>query len=113
MIKPSEFKTLITLKSYTYTKVTGAGLQRSLADTVTAWAKWENLSGSTAPNQAQMMSDISARVTLRYNPAFSMNWVVEFDGQEYTIKFIKVDDESYKRFMIIDLGVSINQTSWS
>jgi len=114
MISPSEFKSLITFKSYASVKdnVYG-GITRTLAETVQQWCKFERLSGSTGPNQSQMMSDVQARITTRFNSGFTTNWVVEFEGQEYTIKFIKTEDPAYKRFMIIDCAVSISQTSWS
>ncbi len=114
MIKPSEFKSLATFKSYSSVKDTVyGGLTRSLQESTQMWVKFEPVGGSTQPIQAQMMSDIQARITCRYYAGLTTNWVVEFEGQEYTIKFIKTDDPAYKRFMIIDLGTSVQQTSWS
>jgi len=112
-IKPSEFTSLVTFKSYSSVKGTYGGLTRTLQETIEVWAKFEQLGGSTQPNMAQMMSDVQARITTRYYAGFTTNWVVEFEGKEYTIKFIKTDIPNYKRFMIIDCAISINQTSWS
>lgn len=114
MISPSEFTSLVVFKSYSSGKdpVYG-GPTRTLAETVQQWCKFEQLSGGTGPNQSQMMSDVSVRLTTRYYAGFTTNWVIEFEGQEYTIKFIKTDTPNYKNFMIIDCSVSLSQTSWS
>lgn len=111
MISPSEFTSLVTFKSYASGKNQYGGVTRTPAATIEQWCKFEQVGGSTAPNQAQMMSDVQARITTRYNSGFTTNWVVEFEGQEYTIKFIKTDSPNYKRFMIIDCTVSLSQTS--
>lgn len=113
MISPSEFTSLVTFKSYASGKNQYGGLARTLQETVTQWCKFEQLSGSTGPNQAQMMSDVTARITTRYNSGFTTNWVIEFEGQEYTVKFIKTDLPARKRFMILNCAVSLSQTSWS
>lgn len=113
MIKPSEFTSLATFKSYASGTNQYGGVTRSLQESIEVWCKFEQISGSTQPNQAQMMSDVQARITTRYYPGFTTNWVVEFEGKEYTIKFIKTDTPNYKRFMIIDCAISLNQTSWS
>ena len=109
----SEFKSLGTMKAYTSTKGAAGGATPVLAESVDIWMKFEQLGGSTGPNQAQMMSDVTARVTTWYNAAFNANWILYFDGQYYTITFIKVDDPAYRRFMIMDVAVSVSQTSWS
>ncbi len=114
MINPSEFKSLVTFKVYDNGKAIGGAPKRlSIIESLEVWAKFEQVGGSTQPLQAQMMSDVTARITCRYNAAFTTNWVVIVEGQEYTIKFIKTDDPAYKRFMIIDCAVSLGQTSWS
>lgn len=114
MIKPSEFTSLVTFKSYSSVKnTTYGGTSRQLQAEVQLWCKFEQLGGSTNPNQSQMMTDNSVRLTLYYYDGLTTNWVMEFEGQEYTIKFIKTDEPAYKRFMIIDCAVSLSQTSWS
>lgn len=113
MISPSEFTSLVTFKAYASGKNTYGGITRTLAETVTQWCKFEQVGGSTQPLQAQMMSDVQVRITTRYYSGFTTNWVVEFDGQEYTIKFIKTDTPNRKRFLILDCAVSLSKTSWS
>lgn len=113
MISPSEFKTLVTLKAYSSGKGAYGGVTKTLQETIDVWGKFEMIGGSTNVTQAQMMSNVTARFTCRYNAAFTANWIVYFDGQYYNISYIKIDDPSYRRFMIMDLSVSLSQTSWS
>ena len=113
MIKPSEFTSLVTFKTYASGKNIYGGVTRTLAESLQQWCKFEQVGGSTQPLQAQMMSDVQARITTRYYAGFTTNWVVEFEGKEYTVKFIKTDLPARKRFMIIDCSVSLNQNGWS
>lgn len=113
MISPSEFKSIATFIAYTSGKSAYGGPTKGPVETLDVWCKFEQIGGSTNPSQAQMMSNVTVRLTCRYNPAFTTNWVVLFEGQYYIINYIKTDDPSFKRFMIMDLSVSLSQTSWS
>ncbi len=101
------------MAAYASGKGVAGGVTKTLMETIDVWAKVEPVGGSTQPFQAQVMSDVSLRVTCRYNAAFTTNWILYFDGQYYTIKFIKIDDPSYRRFIIMDCATSLSQTSWS
>lgn len=112
-VNPSEFTRRIVLVSYDYSEGDAGGLTPVLAEEFETWAKWEQKGGGMGLNQAQMMADATAQVTIRYRPQVTTNWNIIYEGQTYRIDKIVFDDPGYKRFMIIDCSVSIKQTSWS
>lgn len=113
-MKVSDLNVLVNFLAYSFTKNEYGGTDKILAETISGvWANIKDVGGSTAPVQAQMKSDISYQVTVRYNEAFTTNWNIEHNGQLLTIKHIKIDDPAYARFMIMDCSVSLDQTSWS
>lgn len=112
-INPSEFNRRGFLKAYTFTEGDAGGLTPVLSETKEVWCKVENLSGSTRPTQGQLKSDADYKVTLRYNVAFTTNWIFNYEGMDMKIKSVSVDNEAYKRFMILYCSVSLNQESWS
>lgn len=112
-ISPSEFNRRITLTSYGYSVGDSGGLSPVEAETFDTWAKWEQKGGNMSANQAQMMADATAQATIRYRPQVTENWNIIYEGQVYMINKITLDNPGFKRFMIIDCSVSIQQTSWS
>ena len=113
-ISPSEFTIQGTMKAYGSSAAgTYGGVTKELKESVTVWMKFEKLSGNTGPTQAQMMSDDTWRATMYYNPAFTTNWLLEYEGQVYQINSCKADDPAYKKFNILEVSTSITQTSWS
>ncbi len=114
MINPSEFTVQGIMRAYASTAAGTYGAPgKELKESITVWMKFERLSGSTSSNQAQMMSDATYRATMYYNPAFTTNWLLEFEGQVYQINSVKVDDAAYKKFCILECTTSLQQTSWS
>lgn len=112
-INPSDFTRRITLTAYDYITGDSGGITPVLVETFDTWAKVEQKGGGMSANQAQMMADASAQITIRYRPQVTTNWNIVYEGQTYMINKIVLDNPGYKRFMIIDVSVSISQTSWS
>lgn len=112
-IRPSDFNRRATLKAYDYAQRDSGGTYGVLVESVDVWCMVENLSGSTNPTQGQIKSDADYKVTLRYNAAFTTNWIFYYEGMDMKIKNIQTDLEGYKRFMILLCSVSIQQQSWS
>lgn len=109
----SDFNRRITLTSYNYSQSGSGGVSAVEAEIFDTWAKVEQKGGGVNSNQAQMMSDASYRITIRYRPQVTKNWNISYEGQTFIINSISFDNPAYKRFMIIDCSVSIKQTSWS
>ena len=114
MITASNLNRLVTLKSYTYSQGDAGGSTPVLAEQIdNVWASIEQKGGNMNFNQAQMMEDATYQVTIRYKPQVTTNWNIEYEGQVFKINKIVLDNEAYKRYMIIDCTVSVSQQSWS
>ncbi len=113
MINVSEFNRRLEFKAYDYTQGDAGGLTAALKETITVWGKFEQNSGSTQVNQAQVMTNNNFTATIRYRAAFTTNWLILYEGQLYKINSIRTDTEGYKRYMIIDCSVSVSLTDWS
>ena len=109
----SELTRRITLTSYDFVQTDSGGVNKILAETFDTWAKVEQKGGGMGFNQAQMMADASYQVTIRYRAKVTTNWYIVYEWQVFKIDKIVFDNPGYKRFMIIDCSVSIQQTSWS
>ena len=109
----SEFNRRGTMTAYDYDQRDSGGTYRVFRESIDIWCKIENLSVSTNPTQAQMKTDASYKITARYNPVFTTNWVFSYEGIDMMIKDISVDNEGYKRFMIFYCSTTIKQESWS
>lgn len=109
----SEFTRRITLISYDFTQGLTGGTSTKVAESFDTWAKWEQKSGGTNINQAQMMSDQGGTFTIRYRPQVTLNWNIVYEGQIYIINKINIVEPWFKKFMEIDVSSSIAQTSWS
>lgn len=107
-VRASELNRRVNLLNYTYVQGDSGGTSIALVDSITTWAKWEQQGGSMNANQAQMMGDATAQVTLRYRSQVTLNWNIVYEGQVFVINKIVFDNPSYKRYMIIDCSVSIS-----
>ena len=99
--------------SYTYSQGDSGGLTKVIAETFETWAKIEQKGGTMNFSQAQLMADATYQVTIRYRAGVTQNWNIIYEGQTMQIKAITLDNPGYKRYMIIDCGLTIKQQSWS
>lgn len=113
-MKASELNRLITLQSYSYAQNNSGGIAPVLAEELTdVWAKIKPLSGGSVINQGQDKNYADYQITIRYQTQITENWSIIYEGQTLKIKQMQVDDEAYKRFLIIYASTTIKQESWS
>lgn len=106
MVKPSEFNRRIILRNYNYVQGTNGGITPTLIESVTVWAKVENKSGNITTEQAQVQWQDYTRVTIRFQSKFNSNWVIDYEGQRYTISSLSVENEGYKEYLVFKCGTS-------
>jgi SPP1 family predicted phage head-tail adaptor len=113
-ISASDLNRLVTLESYTYSTNSAGGIAAVLADSlVDIWANVKPLNGGNVINQGQDKNFAYFEITIRYRPQVTENWTINYNGQTLKIKQMQVDDESYKRYLIIYASTTLQQQSWS
>ena len=114
VVNPSQFTRLVDLVSYGYSTGDSGGVTPVLEETISSvWAKVEPLNGGNVINQGQDKNFADFRITIRYRPQVTENWNIIYQGQTLKVKQMQVDDEGYKRYLIIYASTTINQQGWS
>ena len=113
-INASDLNRLVTLESYDYSQNDSGGVTPVLAEQLAGiWAKVDELNGGNIINQGQDKNFADYRITVRYRPQVTENWLIIYEGKTLKIKQMQVDDTSYKRYLIIFASTTIQQQSWS
>lgn len=111
---PSELNQIISLLAYTSTQNDTGTVSATLIEQIdNVWAKIEQLGGHTDTNQAQQLSTANYRITVRYLPQLTENWLISYGNSVFKITQMQVDNPAYKRYLIIYCSITIQQTDWS
>lgn len=111
---PSELNQLVSLLAYTSTQNDTGTISATLAEQIdNVWAKIEQLGGSADTNQAQQLSTANYKITIRYLPQLTENWLISYGNSVFKINQLQVDNPAYKRYHIAYCSVTIQQTNWS
>jgi len=99
-IETGELRHRVIIQSLAETPNTDVGITPTYMDVATLWAKFEPFKGVHYFETKEITADISAKVTIRYYPEYSItaeNWLVH-DGIRYRIRSVR-DIEKRKVFL--------------